>query len=349
MQKYYTNACNFFYGHNSKLLVKKKKSLPVGGNQEVSFDHIEIITRTSKQKIHINKIKFLNKNLRRKIISDIRNITKKKKIKNLNLKKVPLLMGIINLTPDSFSDGGKYNTVKKSYMRAKKLIEEGCDLLDIGGESTRPGSKIIDENKEWNRIAKPLKMISKLNKFISVDTRKKAVMENSYKLKVNLINDISGLEHDKKTLPFLKKTNIPFVIHHIQGTPQNMQKNPKYKNVVLDIYDYFENKLSKVRALGINHNNIILDPGIGFGKNIVHNKSLIKNISIFHSLGYPLLVGVSKKKFIKDICGKNDSKNRYGGTISSSLFLMKRGVQIFRIHDINEIKQAFKVYNFLNY
>ena len=174
-------------------------------------------------------------------------------------------------------------------------------------------------------------------------------MEKGIKDNVNLINDVSGLSYDSKTIFVLKKYKIPFVIHHMQGTPKIMQKNPFYKNVLLDIYDFFENKLKKMRVIGIKHNNIILDPGIGFGKNLKHNITLLNNISIFHSLGFPIMLGISRKKFIKDLSGNNDSKERLGGTISSSLYAMTQGVQILRIHDVNEVNQSLKVFKSLNF
>ena len=169
-------------------------------------------------------------------------------------------------------------------------------------------------------------------------------MEKASKLKIDLINDVSGLNYDTKTVQFLKKTKKPFIIHHMQGTPKNMQKKPLYKNVILDIYDFFEEKLKYLRKKGIRHNNIILDPGIGFGKNLKHNITLLKNISIFHSLGLPIMLGLSRKKFIKDISKKNDTKERIGGTISSCIQSYLQGVQILRIHDVKEINQAFKVF-----
>ena len=349
MKKYYTRACNFFYGNNSKKYLNKKSSLPLNGLKDISFDTIEIVSKNSKKKYNINQIKDLKKSVREKIKSDLKNITKKKKFKNLKFTSKPLLMGILNVTPDSFSDGGKYNKSNKALMHAKHLIKSGCNIIDIGGESTRPGSKEVDKVVEWKRIKNPIKKISKLKTLVSIDTRKSFVMNRVIKYKINLINDISGLEHDKETLIFLKQTKLPFVIHHIQGNPQSMQKRPKYKNALLEIYDFFEKKIKEVRSHGIKHNNILLDPGIGFGKNLKHNLSLLKNISIFHSLGLPLLLGVSKKKFIGQISNKNDSKNRYGGTIASSLYLMTQGVQILRIHDINEIKQGINVFTSLKF
>ena len=180
--------------------------------------------------------------------------------------------------------------------------------------------------------------------FVSLDTRKSFVMKNASKIKVDLINDVSGLSYDPETINYLKKTKKPFVIHHMKGTPKNMQFKPSYNNVLLDIYDFFETKLKYLRKQGITHNNIILDPGIGFGKNLKHNITLLKNISIFHSLGLPVMLGLSRKRFIKDISRENDTKQRIGGTVSSCIQAYLQGVQILRVHDIKEINQAFKVF-----
>ena len=253
-------------------------------------------------------------------------------------------MGVLNVTPDSFSDGGKYNTKIKSYIHAKKMVKYGCDIIDIGAESTRPGALTINHKIEWSRLKHPLKEIYKLNKVISLDTRKEPVMRNALKFNINIINDISGLSHDIKTMNFLKETNLPFVLNHIQGKPSNMQKNPRYKNVVLDVYDFYEKKIRELRKLGICHDNILLDPGIGFGKNLKHNITLLKNISIFHSLGLPIMLGLSRKRFIKDISKENDTVERIGGTTSSCIQAYLQGVQILRVHDVKEINQAFKVF-----
>ena len=344
MQRYYTRACNFYYGNQSKILVNKKKTIPLHQIKEISFDHIEIITRKSKKKISINQIKYLPNDLKKKIHLDIKKIkSKKKNFSNLEFKKIPNILGVLNLTPDSFSDGGKFNTKKKGINHAIKLYKEGADLIDVGGESTRPGSKEVNKEDEWNRINDILKSIVKKIP-ISLDTRKSEIMKNGIKLGVKLINDVSGLSFDPETINILKKYKIPFVIQHTLGTPENMQKNPKYKNELLDIYDFFEEKIKLLRSKGIKHNNIILDPGIGFGKKLKHNMNLIRRVSIFHSLGFPILVGNSRKRFIKDISKKNDSYTRIGGTISSSLYLMMQGVQILRIHDVNEVMQAIKVF-----
>ena len=344
MSRYYTRVCNFYYGKHSKNLIIKKKTIPLHDIKEISFDQIEIISRKGKRKIPINRIKYLSKSLKSKIYSDLKKIkSKKNNFSNLNLKKIPNILGVLNLTPDSFSDGGKFNKKNKAIKHAVHLFKSGSNLIDVGGESTRPGSKTINEDLEWNRINKILRLIGKKIP-ISLDTRKSNIMKKGIQLGVKLINDVSGLNFDNETINVLKKYKIPFVIQHSQGAPSTMQKKPSYKNELLDIYDFFEQKIKIIRSKGINHNNIILDPGIGFGKNLKHNMNLIHNISIFHSLGFPILVGNSRKSFIKELSGKNDSKLRIGGTMSSSVYLMMQGVQILRIHDVNEIMQGIKIF-----
>ena len=345
MSRYYTRVCNFYYGKHSIKLVNKKKTLPLNQKKEISFDQIEILTRKSNKRISINQIKNLSKSLRKKINFDLKKIkSKKKNFSNFNFKKLPNLLGVLNLTPDSFSDGGKFNTKKKGVDHAINLINDGADLIDVGGESTRPGSKAISESLEWNRVNKILKILIKKKIPISLDTRKSRIMNKGINQGVQLINDVSGLDFDFNTISLLKKYKIPFVIQHTKGLPETMQKKPIYKNVLLDIYDFFEDKIKLLRSKGIKHNNIILDPGIGFGKNLKHNMSLIQNISIFHSLGFPILVGNSRKSFIRDLSEKNDSKSRIGGTTASSIYLMMQGVQILRIHDVNEVIQGLKIF-----
>ena len=344
MLRHYTRACNFYYGSKSKFLVKQNKSLPLNGNHEISFDKIDLISRKSKNNISIHEIKNLSKFLKKKVIADLKILTSKKKnFANLNFQKTPNIIGVLNLTPDSFSDGGKYNSTNRGIKHAIEMFKSGANLIDIGGESTRPGSKGVNAKLEWNRVYKVLKSINKKIP-VSLDTRKSEVMEKGIKQGVKIINDVSGLSYDIRTLNIIKKYKTPFVIHHSQGTPENMQDKPTYKNELLDIYDFFEKKLRFLRSIGIKHNNIIIDPGIGFGKNLKHNMNLMTNISIFHTLGFPILVGSSKKRFIKELAEKNDTKNRVGGTVASSIYLMMNGVQILRIHDVNELLQGVKVF-----
>ena len=346
MTKYYTRACNFYYGINAKKLIKKKIALPLCGNQNIAFDKLEIISRkknkvTSKI-INLKNINNLSSACRKKVKQDLKMIVLKRKnfLKNVNFFE-PSIMGILNLTPDSFSDGGKFNNYKKAKNHIIDMIKAGANIIDIGGESTRPGSKTVLQNMEWKRIENIVKNFKKKHKKIclSIDTRKSEVMIKAIKYKADLINDVSGFNYDTLSLPRLKKYDIAKVLHHMQGTPNTMQKNPKYKNVLLDIYDFFEKGIKN-----IHNKKIVIDPGIGFGKNLKHNLTLISKISLFHSLGLPILVGTSRKRFISQISGVNDSKERIGGTLASVLFLLSQGVQIFRVHNVNEVKQGILVF-----
>ena len=351
MKKYYTRACNFFYGYNSTKLVKKKLTLPVCGNKLISFNKIEIFIREKKKVfskvINIKDIKRLPNFLRKKINKDLKKITSKRiLIENKN----HMLMGVLNMTPDSFSDGGKFNTLKKATQRIKKMCDAGADIIDIGGESTRPGSKTVSQKKELQRVQHIIKKFKKKfpKTLLSIDTRKSLVMNFSIKNNVDIINDVSCFKFDPKSLGVIKNKNLWKIIHHMQGTPKTMQINPRYDNVLLDIYDFFEQEIEKLKEYKY-HKKIILDPGIGFGKNLKHNLIILNKISIFHSLGFPILIGTSRKRFINQISGKYDTKERIGGTLSSIIFSLSQGIRIFRVHNVEEIKQGLLVFeNLLN-
>ena len=222
------------------------------------------------------------------------------------------------------------------------MIKSGANIIDVGGESTRPGSKTINPDKEWKRIEYVIKNFKKKYKKIclSIDTRKSDLMVKGISLGADIINDVSGFQYDKYSIEKISKFKTGKILHHMQGNPSNMQNNPKYRNVLLDIYDFFEKNIKRK----IKDKKIIIDPGIGFGKTLKHNLTLISKISLFHSLGFPILIGTSKKRFINQISGVYDSKNRTGGTLASILYLLSQGVQIFRVHDVREVKQGILVF-----
>ena len=348
MVKYYTRACNFYYGNHAKLLIKKKIALPLCGKNNLAFDTIEFFARKNRRvkskKIFLKNLKKLSNFEYKLIKKDLVKISSKRKnfLKNVNFSK-PTLMGILNLTPDSFSDGGKYNSNKKSFNHISKMIREGAQIIDVGGESTRPGSKTIESQAEWKRVKYVIQNFKKNFKRISLslDTRKHYLMLKGIKHGVDLINDVSGFKFDPLALQKISNYKIPKVLHHMKGNPNTMQKSPKYENVLLDIYDFFEDSINKK----FKDKKIILDPGIGFGKTLKHNLTLISKISLFHTLGYPILVGTSRKRFINQISGTNDSKERIGGTLASVLYLLSQGVQVFRVHNVNEVKQGILVFD----
>ena len=352
MRKYYTRPCNFYYGNHAVKLVDKKRALPLAGNKNIAFDQVEVFTRKKKRIVRsnfcsIHKLKDLNKHVLPIVRKDLKKVkSKRKNFLGLQFNK-PQIMGILNITPDSFSDGGLFFKESSAYKQANLMIKNGATIIDVGGESTRPGSKTLDEKREWKRIKNVLikykKNFPKIP--LSLDTRKSNVMKKGIENRVDIINDVSGLKFDSKSFDIINLKKTPFILHHMQGTPNTMQKNPKYDDVLLDIYDFFEEKINFFLKKKYKKELIIIDPGIGFGKNLNHNLRIISKISIFHSLGCPILIGTSRKRFIEHIVTKFDTPDRTGGTLASVLYGLLQGVQLFRIHNVKEINQGILVFN----
>ena len=351
MRKYYTRPCNFYYGNYAKRLLNKKKALCLAGNQNIAFDQLEIFERKRKGLVRshvcsISEVKSLTKEMKSVVNIDLKQIiSKRKNIHELKFD-TPQIMGVLNITPDSFSDGGLFLNQSKAYDQANLMISSGAKIIDIGGESTRPGSKVVNEQDEWERIKN---VIIKLKiKFpnipLSLDTRKSYVMKKGIESGINIINDVSGLNFDNKSFDIINSKKTPFVLHHMQGTPNTMQNNPKYDDALLDIFDFFEKKINFCVKEKYKKEFIILDPGIGFGKNVDHNLRIMSKISTFHSLGCPILIGTSRKRFIEHIVTKFDTPDRTGGTLSSVLYGLLQGVQLFRVHNVKEINQGILVF-----
>ena len=352
MRKYYTRPSNFYYGNYAKRLVKKKKAFSLAGNPNIAFDQLEIFQRKKKGIIHSNiysitEIRALGKEIISTVKTDLKKITsKRKKISGLKFNS-PQIIGVLNVTPDSFSDGGLFFDESKAYNQVNLMIKNGATIIDIGGESTRPGSKIINEKNEWDRIKNIIIKFKKNfpNIPLSLDTRKSYVMQKGIEQGIDIINDVSGLNFDNKSFDVINSKNIPFILHHMQGTPSTMQKNPKYDDALLDIYDFFEEKINLCTKKNFKKEFIIIDPGIGFGKNLEHNLRILSKISTFHSLGCPILIGTSRKRFIEHIVTKFDTPDRTGGTLASVLCGLLQGVQLFRVHNVKEINQGILVFN----
>jgi len=289
----------------------------------------------------------LPKKTKSTIKTDLKKITSKRK--NICGIKFdgPHVMGVLNVTPDSFSDGGLFFKESKAYNQASLMISNGATIIDVGGESTRPGSKIVSDKDEWDRIKNIVIKFKKNfpNIPLSLDTRKSYVMQKGIEQGVGIINDVSGLNFDNKSFDVINSKNIPFILHHMQGTPNTMQINPKYEDALLDIYDFFDEKINFFIKKNFKKELIVIDPGIGFGKNLEHNLRIMSKISTFHSLGCPILIGTSRKRFIEHIVTKFDTPDRTGGTIASVLYGLLQGVQLFRVHNVKEINQGILVFN----
>ena len=249
-------------------------------------------------------------------------------------------MGILNVTPDSFSDGGIYLDKKSAVQKGLQLIKDGADILDIGGESTRPGSHPVTAEEEKRRI---LPVISEIRKktdaLISVDTTKSEVLKSALDAGADILNDISGMRFDPKILGLASKQDIPVIIMHMKGTPRNMQESPEYDNVIQEIKTFLKQRITDALTAGIKKNKIIIDPGIGFGKRLKDNLKIISNLSAFSELGFPILIGVSRKSFIGDLLNLSPEK-RIEGTIASSLISILQGAHILRVHDVSSLKKA---------
>ena len=259
-----------------------------------------------------------------------------------NTNQKPLVMGILNVTPDSFSDGGKYSQTNTAVKRALEMLEQGADIIDIGGESSRPGSKRISSQQEIDRIIPVIEEIRKNSDIpISVDTTKASVMKESIKFKIQIINDISSLS-DIDSFKILKDKNIYICLMHMKGTPDNMQDNPEYDDVVMEVSSFLENKIKACINQGISKERLIIDPGFGFGKTVEHNYLLLKNLQKLKDLHKNLLVGISRKSMIGNLLNKNVDQ-RLHGSLAATLISIYNGANIIRTHDIRETKLLLNI------
>ena len=266
------------------------------------------------------------------------------KTKTLPLRSVPALMAIVNVTPDSFSDGGKYLAVDKAVEHAMQLVADGADILDIGGESTRPYSDPVSASEEIDRVVPVIVRLVKETEIpISIDTSKASVARASVEAGAEIINDVTGLEGDPEMLSVAVESGTGICAMHMQGTPQTMQDNPHYDDVVSDIAKYLRLRKEALLAAGIAAEKICLDPGIGFGKTHQHNIELLNRAEEFHSLGSPILIGHSRKGFIGKLIGDKESE-RDSGTLAISLLMANKGMHIVRIHEVAATRRALDVW-----
>ncbi len=257
----------------------------------------------------------------------------------------PKIMGILNVTPDSFSDGGHNLGLEAGVAAAQRMIQDGADILDIGGESTRPGAAFVPEDEEIARTAPVIKVLRATSDVpISIDTRKAAVAMEALEAGAQVVNDVSGFTYDAALAPLAAQAGAPVCVMHSQGEPETMQDDPKYDHVLLDVYDFLAERVDRLEATGILRDQIVVDPGIGFGKTQAHNLALIKGLSLFHGLGCPILLGVSRKKFIGTIGKEPQANKRAPGSIAVALAGVAKGVQMLRVHDVAETAQALRLW-----
>ena len=257
----------------------------------------------------------------------------------------PQVMGILNVTPDSFSDGGEFNAPDAAIARVAEMANQGATIIDIGGESTRPGAGHVAVVEEIARTAPVIAAVTEKSDVpISIDTRKAPVAREALSAGATLINDVSGFTWDGDLAPFAAEASAPVCVMHAQGDPATMQDDPTYDDVLLDVYDFLEAQVGYLTSLGIPRHQILVDPGIGFGKTLAHNLALLARLSLFHSLGCPILLGASRKRFIGTLSNTEDAHDRMPGSVAVALAGVAQGVQVLRVHDVAETTQALTLW-----
>lgn len=257
----------------------------------------------------------------------------------------PRIMGIVNITPDSFSDGGRWASPDAAIDHALRLADEGADILDLGAESTRPGSDPVPVEEELSRLMPVLEALAgRTRALISVDTRNAEVMRRAADAGADILNDISALTHDPEAMEVAAESGLPVILMHALGDPKTMQVDPRYDDVALDVFDYLESRVRSAEAAGIDRSRLIVDPGIGFGKTLDHNLELMAQTALLHALGLPVLIGASRKRFIGTLTGVEQAPERVSGSIGAALAAVSQGAQIIRVHDVAATRQALTVW-----
>lgn len=263
--------------------------------------------------------------------------------RTLDLNK-PIIMGIVNVTPDSFSDGGNYHSVDDAFNQAMRLIKDGAEILDIGGESTRPGAPDVALQEELERVIPVIKRIREASDcVISIDTSKAAVMEAAIEAGADIINDVRALQEPGALEVAAKHSDVPVCLMHMQGQPRTMQTNPTYENLISEIYQFFEERVLTCSKAGINQNRIILDPGFGFGKTLNHNFEILEKFNEFSTLGLPLLAGLSRKSMFGQLLNRETSE-RVAASLAGALLCAQKGAHIIRVHDVQETADVIGVW-----
>ena len=256
----------------------------------------------------------------------------------------PQVMGIVNATPDSFSDGGQFADAAAAAEAGANMAAEGAAIIDVGGESTRPGAQAVWEGDEIERVAPVIRQLTAGGAAVSADSRKSDVMTAALEAGARMINDVSALTYDDRSAGVIAAAGVPVVLMHHKGDPEVMQDDPRYDDVLVEIYCWLEERIAAAEAAGIARDKILVDPGFGFGKNVAHNLELMNGLALFHSLGCPLVVGASRKRTIGALSGEAPADKRLGGSIAFALKAAEQGAQIIRVHDVPETVQALRIW-----
>ena len=260
----------------------------------------------------------------------------------LSLDK-PRLFGVINVTPDSFSDGGEALALSEALKRGRAMLDDGADILDVGGESTRPGAELVSAEEERARVVPVVKGLSEMGALVSIDTRRAEVMAAAIDAGAGIVNDVTALTGDQDSLGLVADRGVAVVLMHMQGEPGSMQENPQYENAAEDVFGTLKARFEACEEAGIRRHRIAVDPGIGFGKTVDHNLEILNRLDIYRGLGLPVLLGVSRKSFIAKLSRGEAPKDRVPGSLAAVLAAWAQGVRMFRVHDVAETRQALAV------
>ena len=342
--KLYLKPIGFLYGDMAAKAVAEGLALPLAGGA-IAFTAAELIEgtpRAAKRRLVTAQDLALSRDADLGLVLN-RVTAPRPPYAGLAFTR-PLIMGIVNVTPDSFSDGGLYDTTEGAIVHAAELAKDGADIVDVGGESTRPGSDAVEEGEELSRVIPVLEGLAGLHAAVSIDTRKASVARAAARAGVKIFNDVSALTYDQDSLAAAAETGLSVILMHAKGEPKTMQDDPRYDDVALEIYDYLAERIAAAEAAGIDRSRIAADPGIGFGKTLAHTLTLLANLSLLHGLGVPILVGASRKRFIGEVSQKNEPRFREPGSHAAAIAAASQGVQILRVHDVAGTAQALEVW-----
>ena len=343
-EKIYLRPLGFLYGESATEAVKAGQARWLTGGP-VAFSMAEIIEGTpGRAKRTCLAMSALSASSESRIQRWLSQLTEKRAAFCGMVFDRPRLMGIINVTPDSFSDGGNLHDAPASVAHAMRLVREGADIIDIGGESTRPGSDPVSLDQELKRVLPVVEGVLGVDALTSIDTRKSEVMRQAGVAGVDIINDVSALTYDGDSVTVAVTRKMPVILMHAKGDPKLMQDDPAYEDVCLEVFDYLEERIATCMAAGVPRANIVADPGIGFGKTVNHNLELLRCLALFHGLGVPILLGASRKRFIGALAGEPDPMKRGPGSVSAALLGLSQGVQMFRVHDVAKTRQAVAIW-----
>jgi dihydropteroate synthase len=335
----YLRPLGLLFGQDAREMIAGGLAFSLGGHPNIGFVAAEEIVRNgqlvTRRKLDVDELR------EHTLINQVTGL--RPDFAGLSLDQTRI-MGIVNVTPDSFSDGGKFDVAETAISHGRLMAEQGADVLDIGGESTRPGSDEVSIEQERSRIMPVIAALAR-DHVVSVDTRKSVLMAEAAQSGAKIINDVSALGFDPLSAGVVAKAGLPIVLMHAQGNPRTMQLAPRYDDVALDVYDGLAAQIEKAVAAGIPLSHICIDPGIGFGKSFQHNLELMRQLTLFHGLGVALLVGLSRKGIVGAVTGEKTAAKRVAGSIGGALQAAMLGAHLLRVHDVVETVQSLAMFN----